>query len=265
MIQLLKLLPPEIAEAIKLSKIDINKVTEIKLRRNMPVSITINGQTIAIKSGMISQGQIEDILLRFCKSSMAAFEDEISQGFITIDGGHRVGIGGEFYFDKAADKYILKEISSLNIRVAREDTYFFNQDKLCVQEFKSVLLAGAPHSGKTSLAKHYIKELCQSYRIVICDERNELAQNDVNCDVIRGVSKAFAIAMATRTLNPQFIVCDEIGSLDETMQILSAINTGVKFICTAHGESLGQLKRRPNINCLLESRIFERIVFLKQL
>lgn len=264
MTQLSQVLPTDVITSIRLAKIDTDKITEIKLKQNMPIALTINGQTIAIKSNIINQREIEEILLKLCKNSMAAFEDEIAQGFVTIDGGHRVGIGGEFYLDKTTAKYILRQVSSLNIRIARENVYFLNQDKLCIGEFKSVLLAGAPHSGKTSLAKCCVKELCKKYRVVICDERNEIADENVNCDVIRGVSKSVAIGMATRTLNPQLIVCDEIGSLEETKQILSAINTGVKFICTAHGESLNQLEQRPNIALLLQSKIFEKIVFLKQ-
>lgn len=264
MIQLLERLPSTIVDAIKLSKFDINKITEIRLRKNSKISLTINGQTYLIESPLIIRRELEDILFKFCKNSMAAYEEEIAQGFVTLDGGHRVGIGGEFYFDKCSQKYILKEISSLNIRIARNNTYFFNQDKLCIDEFKSVLLSGAPHSGKTSLAKCYIKALSSKYRIAVCDEREELTDENMNCDVIKGTSKADAINMATRTLNPQFIVCDEIGSLEETAQILSAINTGVKFICTSHGESIIQLQKRPNIKSLLQSGIFDRIVFLKQ-
>lgn len=264
LIKLIEKLPFEISNTIKLSKVDIKSITEIRLRKNTEISITVSGKTKPITGFIVSQSDIEDILLSFCQNSMAAFEDEISQGFITIEDGHRVGLGGEFYFEPHSHKYVLKEISSLNIRIARDITHFINQDKLYIDEFKSVLLAGAPHSGKTSLAKYYIKTLSKHYRIVVCDERDELTYSKANFDVIKGVPKALAIGMATRTLNPQFIVCDEIGSLEETNQILSAINTGVKFICTVHGESIEQLKKRPNINLLLKSDIFDRIVFLKQ-
>ena len=82
-------------------------------------------------------------------------------------------------------------------------------------------------------------------------------------DVIQGIKKSAAISMATRTLNPQYIICDEIGGKEETDEILSAVNTGVYFICSAHCESLDQLYKRPNIKILIENGIFEKLVLIE--
>ena len=155
-------------------------------------------------------------------------------------------------------------MTSLNIRIAKDVKYFDNQDKLFLKRPESTLIIGPPHSGKTTLLKLYAKHLSQQYRVVVCDERNELLCGDISCDVIRGVKKADGISMATRTLNPEFIICDEIGHPQEAAEILSAVNTGVKFICSAHGESYERISKRPNIKILIDNDVFYRTAVVRQ-
>ncbi len=254
-------LPENIVNCLKDYR-DIDNVTEIRLRKNNNVQVTLKGKNQILNSKNISQNELDNILFTICQGSINVFEDEISQGYITMDNGYRVGIGGEFYYNPTSKKYLLKELNSLNIRIAKNITDFENQNKINME--KSSLIVGAPHSGKTSLIKLITREISKKYRIAICDERNEICANDINCDVIKGVKKSTAISMATRTLNPQFIICDEIGLENESLEILSATNTGVKFICSAHGESIYKVLKRPNIKILIDNEIFEQIVFLSQ-
>ena len=254
-------LPEDIVNCLENYKY-IDSITEIRLRKNNPVQITLKGKNQVLNSKSVSQNELDNILFNICQGSVNVFEDEISNGYITMENGYRVGIGGEFYYNPTSKKYLLKELDSLNIRIARNVIGFENQDKINVE--KSSLIVGAPHSGKTSLIKLITKDLSKKYRIAVCDERNEISSNNINCDVIKGVKKSIAISMATRTLNPEFIICDEIGFESESSEILSATNTGVKFICSAHGENIKRVFKRPNIKILIDNEIFEQIIFLSQ-
>ncbi|MBQ7283499.1 MAG: hypothetical protein IJW74_01395 [Oscillospiraceae bacterium] len=258
---LYKFLPPSLVEYIENCNF-LTDVTEIRLRKNSCVQFTVKGRIVHAESLNISQQQLEDILYFMCENSINAYEDEISNGFVTLKGGHRVGIGGEFYYNIKENKYLLKNIRSLNIRIAKSDTYFENQNTIYNSNPVSALIIGPPHSGKTSFIKNYADVLSKKYRVCLCDERYELCTDNIKCDVLQGIAKPTAIQMSTRTLNPQFIICDEIGTKEESENILSAINTGVDFICTAHGTSIAEVKKRPNIKILMDSGVFKKVIVL---
>jgi len=240
----------------------INDVTEIKLRADNSMQLTAKGKLINIKNIFLSQKEIENIFYNMCNRSINAYEDEISNGFITLQGGYRVGIGGEYYYNQNIKKYILRQIASLNIRIPWDIEYFKNQENLFNQKPTGTLIIGPPHSGKTTLIKLYTKFLVQNYSVTVCDERKEIYTQNINCDILQGIQKSTAIFMATRTMNPQFIICDEIGTKQEAEEIMSAVNTGVEFICSAHGTSLQDIKKRPNIKLLTDSSVFKRYILL---
>lgn len=260
-LDVLKLLPQRLADYIDSCDYKDN-ITEIKLRKNSIVQFTVYGK-LKNTPVQISETEIEDIFYKMCNCSVNIYDDEISNGFITLSGGCRVGIGGEYFQNKQSGSYRLKELKSLNIRIPHKSVCFKNQDILFAENVHSTLIAGLPHSGKTSLLKIYAEKLSENYRVSLCDERKELYTDNLNVDVIQGIKKSAAISMATRTLNPQYIICDEIGGKEETDEILSAVNTGVYFICSAHCESLDQLYKRPNIKILIENGIFEKLVLIE--
>ncbi|MBQ9844809.1 MAG: hypothetical protein IJO54_01835 [Oscillospiraceae bacterium] len=239
-------------------------ITEIRLRRNKAVQLTVLGKCDTACGIVLRDNELEDIFYKMCGGSRNIYDDEISNGYITLSDGCRVGIGGEFYYNASLQKYILKELMSLNIRISRDNVFFENQSILFEKTVPATLVAGPPHSGKTSLLKLYAQQLSENFRVVLCDERNELYTENINCDVLKGIKKPLAVSMATRTLNPQYIICDEIGLREEAEEILSAVNTGVKFICSAHGKTKADLMRRPNVRLLLDSGVFEKIVFVAQ-
>ena len=240
----------------------MDAVTEIRLRCGKPLQFTYNGCLKNIKDISVSSKELEDIFYNMCECSQNIYDEDISNGFITLPGGYRVGIGGDFFYNEISGKYLLRKLYSLNIRVPRGKCKFVNQENLFDRLAESTLIIGPPHSGKTSLIRLYAKRLATQYSICICDERREIFDSSFECDALQGIKKSTAISMATRTLNPQFIICDEIGGLDETTEILSAVNTGVRFICTAHGEDTDMVRKRPNIKLLLDSEIFKRLVIL---
>lgn len=259
---LYKYLPQEVTEYIENSSIK-NDITEIRLRKNNLLQFTVNGSIFYSKNIIITQDMLENTFYLLCDKSINVYDEEISQGFITLSCGHRVGIGAEYYYNNLLKKYLLKELCSLNIRISRNNTYFENQEILLQNITESALIIGTPHSGKTTLLKIISEHLSKKYYLVICDERGEIYNININADVIKMIDKPTAISMATRTLNPQFIICDEIGAKEEAEKILSSVNTGVKFICTAHGESYEQIKKRPNIKILLDNNVFKIVVVLE--
>ncbi|MBQ6929219.1 MAG: hypothetical protein IJN27_02815 [Oscillospiraceae bacterium] len=237
-------------------------ITEIRLRADNCMMLTQKGNTVKTDI-YITKKDVDNVFFEMCENSQNAYEDEIANGFVTLKGGYRVGIGGEYYYSKAAGKYLIKDLLSLNIRIPHKNIHFKNQNKLFSAQPAGTLIIGPPHSGKTSLIRIYSEYLSEKYRLCICDERRELYNGDIGCDVIAGVGKAEAISMATRTLNPQFIVCDEIGLKEESENILSSVNTGVEFICSAHGKTADQVFKRPSIKLLADSGVFKRLVLLE--
>lgn len=243
---------------------DKTNITEIHLRSECPVQLVVNGITENVSDCIINQTELENILYNMCHKSQNVYEDDIGTGFITLRNGERVGISGEYFYSSPSDKYILKKLHSLNIRVPKNNIYFERQDELFSLKPKSTLIVGPPHSGKTSLLKLLCTILCEKYRVAICDERKELYTENINCDVISGIPKAVALSMATRTLNPQFVICDEIGSPKEAQEILSAVNSGVEFICSVHGNDVETVCNKTEIRKLLDCDVFSRIVFVQQ-
>ena len=258
-----KYLPEKLIEVIE-NCIYKNEITEIRIRQNKPVQFTVYGETVNICDIYLSQKEIEGILYRMCNGSVNIYDDEISEGYITFEDGSRVGIGGEYFFDRETGKYILKELHSLNIRISKSNLVFENGEMLFRDRIRGTLIIGPPHSGKTSMLRLYAERLSEKYRVAVCDERREIYSPQMNCDVLQGIKKSLAITMATRTLNPQYILCDEIGLKTEAEEILSAVNTGVFFICTAHGETLSQVLKRPNIKVLADSGIFDKYIQVYQ-
>ena len=216
------------------------------------------------------------------KFSIFAFEEDIKQGFITIQGGHRVGVTGEWVFDDGKVKY-LKNISSLNIRICREIVglgekfikHIYSSDLIL-----NTLIISPPKSGKTTLLRDLTRiisngdsPLKRGFKVSIIDERSELAacfngipqlNVGMRTDVYDNCLKSKGIILSIRSMAPEVIVCDEIGTREDFESILVAYNSGVSVISTIHGSSeedfYNKLKMNQfNINF---DRIFKCILIL---
>jgi len=293
--EVINILPVNIRKAIK--KIDIhyfNSLEEIRLRIDKPIVINCNGQDYFLSNeGKLVSDNIhniimvnkEDILTGFqliTNYSAYAYEEEIRNGFITIKGGHRVGICGRTIIENNSVKTI-KDISGLNIRISREIIGCGNKIiEYLIKYPNSVyntLIVSPPQCGKTTILRDIVRLISngiptlkfRGVNVSVVDERSEIAgcfngipQKDVGIrtDIMDGCPKAKGMIMLIRAMAPKVIVTDEIGRDEDIYAIKEAINAGVKLITTIHGSSIDEIRRRENIGSLIDSKIFQRIIIL---
>ncbi|MCM1226860.1 MAG: Flp pilus assembly complex ATPase component TadA [Clostridium sp.] len=221
---------------------------------------------------IISPEDMDYSFRAICDHSIHSYKREISEGFITLEGGNRVGICATAVTE-SGHVTALKYVSGLNFRISGQALGC--ADELCSEFGKnpcSMLIIGAPMSGKTTVIRDMCRTLGRKFRISVIDERSEIGavyrgipQNDIGTmtDVFDGYPKAEGIMTAVRVMSPDILVCDEIGGAADCEALLLSANSGVKVIATAHGGSLNDLKRRRSVCEILESGIFERYAALK--
>lgn len=274
----LRLLEPHFSELEQ-------SVQEIRLRVGCPVCIvsaagvrfpTLGGTLTDVTEGdvyRVSREDIETTFQRACGYSVYARQKEVVNGFITLPGGHRMGLCGTAVTESGAIINV-RGITSLNLRIAHErrgcGTAVFHVVR---RQRGGVLICGAPCSGKTTLLRDLARLFSagDGKAVSLIDERGELAavtmgepQNDVGfCDVFDGYPKAKAMEQALRTMSPQIIICDEIGSADDVEAVRQCLHSGVRVIATAHAEEREDLYARPSLRRLLDTGAFESFVFLR--
>lgn len=242
------------------------KITEIRLRRERPIVLMHNSEMIFINAEgkltrvfdneciKVSSAEIESIFYAVCRNSVHSFQDDICNGFITISGGHRVGLCGTAVIHNGKISNI-KNISGLNFRISREiigsGEDIFNRVFCC--GLSNLLVAGAPSSGKTTVLRDLCRLLGNRYKVSVIDERSEIAavyggvpQNDigVNTDVFDGFSKSDGLETAVRVMSPDIIVFDEAGSQNEFENMRYAMTCGVRICASIHAFSVDDVKRK---------------------
>lgn len=272
----------------------LKEIEEVRLRLNKPLIVSgCSNEYILDKSGiptnqyekgyLVTYEDISAAVQLVCHFSVYSVEDEIRNGFITIDGGHRVGICGKAVLENHNIRTI-KDISFLNFRVAKQ--IIGAADKVIdyliqfPDSFYNTLIISPPQCGKTTLLRDIIRQTSNGIprysfkgkKLGLVDERSEIAaclcglpRNDIGIrtDVLDGCPKAEGIIMLIRSMSPDIIATDELGKSEDAYAILDAVNAGVKVITTIHGSSLEDFLKKTNLD-QLKNNVFERIIILSK-
>ena len=277
--QVVQVLAKPIVQCLEEERILFDHIQEIKLRIGKPLIIIYRGKERMWKDVIVTKEEIKETLEYISNYSLYAYEHELKQGFITIEGGHRVGMAGQVIMEEGKIKN-LKYISSINLRISHEvkncaDKIFpyitYNK------QMYHTLLISPPRCGKTTLLRDIIRQVSDGNMWVkgctvgVVDERSELGgcylgnpQNEmgVRTDILDRCPKAEGMIMLSLSMAPQVIAVDEIGAQEDVHAIEYAMHCGCKMLATAHGYSMEEIQRKPIFEKLVQERRFERYVIL---
>lgn len=274
-------------EAAKLAK----RLQEIRLRAGMPLSILVDNREYFLDmQGRIvdrpedaarpAPEELENMLGHLCRYSVYAFADEIRQGFLTVRGGHRVGLAGQVILDGEGRIKNMKYIRYLNIRIAHQIRgaadallpFLFEEGRVM-----STLLISPPSGGKTTMLRDLIRQVSDGsacgpgVNVSVVDERSEIAgsylgisQNDVGIrtDVLDGCPKVEGMMRLIRSMAPRVLAVDEVGSLADAQALQMAGGCGCKLLATIHGGSLEEVRQKNYMRYVMEQRLFDRYVMM---
>lgn len=288
--QLLKIFSMSIRTLLGQLDIDFEDLQEIRLRIQAPLLLMYrNNEYYLSRSGelcvvqedafIVTRNELKETMEFVSNYSLYAYEEEIRQGFLTIQGGHRIGIAGKTILDHRAVKG-MKYISFINIRICHEV-------KGCADplipyirmknQIMQTLIISPPRCGKTTLLRDLIRQLSNGENgkngltVGVVDERSEIGacymgepQNDVGIrtDILDCCPKAEGMMMLIRTMSPQVIAVDEIGSREDLEAMEYVVNSGSRLIATVHGSSMEDIRSKPILRRMVEMKLFERYVIL---
>ena len=254
------------------------RVQELRLRIGCAVTFTVQGRQCAasvlpgcppaLAAMRLDALQIEEIFYTLCNGSVHTHERELAEGYLTTAAGNRVGVAGQFV-QREGQSIALQKVTSLNLRIARSCAICLppELDKLLEQHFTGLLVVGEPGSGKTTLLRTIARTLAERQRLVaVVDELSRSLPRGAPprppLERVGGVDKARAVQMALRTLAPQVILLDELGSLEETMALEQGFFSGVDFIASIHAPDAAQAQCRPQVQTLLQRGMLRQLVVL---
>ena len=284
--EVLKILPETIRKlTLDLPARVLEEMEEIRVRINRPVEVRTRQDTYLLtenKKPFIFSEQDSSLMLSLLSQhSVYRLEEELKRGYITISGGHRVGLAGRVVMEKGEVKGI-RDISSYNIRIARQKKGAANMYINQLQKrgnWCHTLIIGPPKTGKTTLLRDFARLISvgdaskklEAKNVGIIDERSEIAGSvkgipqhefGVKIDILDACPKAEGLMMMIRSMSPEVIIVDEIGRKEDGEAIMEAVHAGVTIFASVHGENLEDVQRRPNISSLIKEGVFQRVIEL---
>lgn len=269
-----RILPSKISSLINRER--LKSLQEIRIRTNRQAILKYDNDEV-ITDYKPTEKEVVQILQMLCDNSIYSYQTQICNGFITLYGGHRVGVTGSIAMKDGRVSNV-NYISSLNFRIAKE--IIGVSDKIIEfivnkkdTEINNTLIISKPGAGKTTLLRDLVRNISNmGFTTSLIDERGEISamykgvpQNDVGLrtDVMDNITKSLGMKIAVRSMSPQVIVADEIGTKDDIEAINYGICSGVKGIFTAHAGDINELKMNENLNKLYEQKLFTRLIFLE--
>ncbi len=267
-----------------LNKDELESINEIRLRTGKPLCAVVKGVCKYVGKSprlydnplfgaLCTETQLQQTFMGVCRHSVYAYEDQINEGYITLPGGHRAGICGRTV--KSDGIYRLGEVYGICIRIAGEKRNC--GEKIARHLIKngsllSGIIISPPGGGKTTMLRDTARILSDSgRRVCIVDERGEIAalhngmpQLDIgiNTDIIDNMEKSKAIMIACRSLCPEIIIFDEIGSVEEARAVTAALNCGVAVLTSVHGNDFESALLRPQLSMLVAAQTIDKAFVL---
>lgn len=264
------------------------ELNEIRLRTDKPVILVVNNKEYFLDNGLLKESLDEGALIvreadikesmeYITNYSLYAFQDEVKKGFITVSGGHRIGLCGKVVYENN-DIRTIRNIQSLNIRISNQVVGCGKNVAFLLQKegkFQNTLIISRPGMGKTTLLRDIVRLMSNGqggfagHTVGVVDERSEIAacylgkpQNDVGIrtDVLDCCQKKDGMLMLVRSMNPDVIAVDEIGSVEDSRAIKYAALCGCSVLATIHGSSVREIERKEGMKQLMEEKFFERYI-----
>ncbi|MCM1157043.1 MAG: stage III sporulation protein AA [Bacteroidales bacterium] len=288
--EILKILSAKLRKILESASMDYELLQELRLRVMEPFIIIYDGEEFFVSEKgklekqagegyMVTAKDVKETLEYISSFSLYAYEDEIRQGFITVQGGHRIGLAGKVILEQGSVKSV-KHISSINIRMSHERKgcgkeilpYIYDGRQIC-----HTLIISPPGCGKTTLLRDMVRLISNGDKkhpgmsVGVVDERSEigacyrgLPQNDVGIrtDVLDCCPKAEGMLMMIRSMSPAVIAVDEIGKREDVEALAYVMNCGCQMLATVHGASIEDIKNKPVLRKLVEEKLFKRFVIL---
>ena len=282
--QIIRVLSESVQKIIEQERMDFSELQEIRLRIGQPVTVLYQNEELILptmysEKKRLGKQEMKETIEHISNYSLYAYEHELKQGFITIEGGHRVGMAGQVIMEGGKIKN-MKYISSINIRVSHEvldcASKIFPYITYNKQMYHTLIIS-PPRCGKTTLLRDVIRQISDGNRWIkgctvgVVDERSELGgcylgviQNNLGMrtDILDRCPKADGMIMLIRSMAPQVVAVDEIGAKEDVHAIEYAMHCGCKMLATAHGDSMEEICKKPIFEKLIREKRFERYVIL---